>query len=220
MQRGFTFALNEFYHLYSRGTDKRVIFKNAKDYNRFVHLLYLCNGTTPIVYKTLSRNDILSVERGEHLIDIGAYCLMPNHFHILAHERTKNGISMFMRKLLTGYSMYFNKRYERTGSLFESAFKARHADTDRYLKYLFAYIHLNPAKILDPNWRTNINVGRKNIYTYVSTYEYSSFPDYLSKKRQERVILTKNAFPDYFVKEGDAERNLLDWLTGYAVSKD
>ena len=80
---------------------------------------------------------------------------MPNHFHILVKEKIENGISKFMGKLTTGYSMYFNKRYDRTGSLFQGVFKSVHADSDEYLKYLFAYIHLNPIKLINPEWKEN-----------------------------------------------------------------
>ncbi|TSC84085.1 MAG: transposase [Parcubacteria group bacterium Gr01-1014_17] len=223
MQREFSFAPNEFYHLYNRGTDKRTIFNNKQDYSRFVHLLYLCNGTIPIVYKTLPRHDVLSIERGDQLIDIGAYCLMPNHFHILVRERTKQGkgISAFMKKILTAYSMYFNKKYDRTGSLFEGTFKAKHANRDQYLKYLFSYIHLNPAKIIDAYWKTNIRANRKKIFAYVREYRYSSFLDYISVNdpRTELAVLNKDAFPDYFHRKNSAERELIEWLT-FPVSKD
>ena len=88
------------------------------------------------------------IDRGETLVDIGIYCLVPNHFHLLIKEKTENGISEFVKKVATGYSMYFNKKYERTGSLFEGPFKAKRIDTDEYLKYIFSYIHLNRKQII------------------------------------------------------------------------
>lgn len=213
MQRSFTFATNEFYHLYNRGTEKRAIFRSAHDYERFTHLLYLCNGQLSVVYKILEKEKIFSTEKGDALIDIGAYCLMPNHFHILARERTEDGMSTFMKKLLTAYSMYFNKRYERTGNLFEGTFKAKHAKTDQYLKYLFSYIHLNPAKILEPQWKQKMAADRDALYPYVCTYTHSSLQDYLGNRpRKAGVILNKAAFPDYFRKKRRMERELIEWL--------
>lgn len=219
MQRNFPFAVDEFYHLYNRGTEKRTIFKSAADYTRFMHILYLCNGRIAVNFRELEEQDIFGIERGETLIDIGAYCLMPNHFHILVHEKEEDGISLFMRKLLTAYSMYFNKKNGRTGSLFDGAFKAKHAHTDNHLQYLFSYIHLNPAKIVDANWKTNMNVNQRKIFDYISRYPYSSFPDWRGKHRKEDVILQKNAFPNYFEKKRDAERSLIEWLN-YSHTKD
>ena len=219
MQRNFSFAVDEYYHLYNRGTEKRIIFKTAAEYTRFLYILYLCNGSIAVNFRELEDEDIYSIERGETLIDIGAYCLMPNHFHILAREKKQNGISLFMRKLLTAYSMYFNKRHKRSGSLFESAFKARHAHTDSYLQYLLSYIHLNPAKIVDPTWKTNIHANRKKIFDYINRYPYSSFPDWRGMNRKERAILQRDAFPDYFEKKGSVERSLIEWLN-YPVTKD
>lgn len=220
MLRDFSFAVNEFYHLYNRGTDKRTIFNNTSDYERFIYLLYLCNGKIPIVFRDLPKEDIFSVERGETLVDIGAYCLMPNHFHILLCEKIENGISSFMKKLLTGYSMYFNKKYERTGNLFEGTFKAKHVHTDPQLKYLFSYIHLNPAKIIDPNWKTNMHSNRKRLFGYVNTYPYSSFRDYIKADRKEEIILNKKAFPDYFEKNSDTVSSITDWLNYQNLFRD
>jgi len=145
--------IGEFYHLYNRGTDKRVIFLDNQDYHRFLFLMYICNTLKSIELRNIGEN----FDRGETIIDIGAYCLMPNHFHILVHEKEEGGISKYMLKLMTSYSMYFNKKYKRTGKLYEGVFKSTHAGSDRYLKYLYSYIHLNPAKLIDKNWKNNKN---------------------------------------------------------------
>jgi len=219
MQRNFSFAVDEFYHLYNRGTEKRALFTSSAEYTRFMHILYLCNGSIAVNFRELETEDIYAINRGETLVDIGAYCLMPNHFHILAREKKQNGISKFMRKLLTAYSMYFNTKHKRTGGLFESAFKARHVHTDEYLQYLFAYIHLNPAKRVDPHWKKNINADRGKIFDYINRYSYSSFPDWQGVQRKEGAIQQKDAFPDYFEKKGSVERSLVEWLN-YLITKD
>jgi len=188
MTRKIFFVPGEFYHIYNRGTDKRVIFKNTKDYNRFVLLLYLCNSTKPVnieaeLQKGRTFLELMESNRGDELVDIGAYCLMPNHFHILIKEKNEKGISLFMKKLSTAYSMYFNKKYDRSGALFEGRFKAKHISDDAYLKYLFAYIHLNPIKIIDSEWKENGICNKSEAKIYLSKYEYSSYLDYLGKNR-------------------------------------
>ena len=135
MARNFEFAVGEYYHLYNRGTDKRDIFLHKGDYERFVGLLYLCNSEHPIHrsdYQSSTLTDIFRIKVPKRIVAVGAYCLMPNHFHILVKEIKPNGISSFMQKFSTAYTMFFNKKYERTGALFESRFRARHVDNDRY----------------------------------------------------------------------------------------
>ncbi|HEV7423627.1 MAG TPA: transposase, partial [Candidatus Paceibacterota bacterium] len=132
-----SFAIDEYYHLYNRGTEKRIIFLNKQDYRHFLFLMYICNTVKSIELRNIGEN----FDREETIVYIGAYCLMPNHFHILVREKIENGISTYMRKLLTAYSMYFNKKYERTGKLYEGVFKSIHASKDAYLKYLYSYTH-------------------------------------------------------------------------------
>jgi|SRR3989344_112788 len=214
MTRSIILAPGEFYHIYNRGTDKRKVFLNPADYKRFIALLYLCNSTDPVRMDMRRKflNQIFKTKRSETLVDIGSYCLMPNHFHLLIREKNENGISLFMQKLTTAYTMYFNKKYERNGSLFQGTFKVRHIDTDNYLKYLFAYIHLNPIKLIEPRWKEkkigNITKARK----FMENYLYSSYSEYIGLDREQKAILTIETFPKYF-KDGNDFRNTLEsWL--------
>ncbi len=217
MRRKFNFSIGEYYHVYNRGVDKRIIFNDSHDYNRFIVLLHLSNSSQPVdIDKTLrgglSFPELIRMDMGERLVDIGAYCLMPNHFHLLLKERIENGISIFLKKLSTAYSMYFNRKHERTGSLFQGPFQATHADNDQYLKYLFAYIHLNPIKIVDPNWKESMVFDQVYIKKHLENYKYSSYLDYLGAQRQESIILNKSVFPEYFNMNHSFEDFIEDWL--------
>lgn len=212
------FSIDEYYHLYNRGTDKRVIFKTHHDHQRFMALLYVCNSSIPVNVTDHFREggnfvELFDIERGDTLVDIGAYCLMPNHFHILVREKTVGGITKFMSKLSIAYSMYFNNKNERTGGLFEGPFKSKHVDTDEYLKYLFAYIHLNPIKIIDSKWREDGISDRNAAQDYLMEYAYSSYPDYQGVNRLENVILTRENFPEYFTKVADFNSFIEEWLS-------
>jgi len=215
MSRNFNFEIKEYYHCYGRGTDKRKVFLSKKDYQRFIALLFVCNSVDTIHlsdHSEKSFDDLFLLERENTLVDIGAYCLMPNHFHLLLREKSENGISLFMQKLITAYTMYFNKKNERSGALFESRFKARHVNIDKYLKYLFSYIHLNPVKLINPEWRKdgikNINETKK----FLEKYDYSSYLDYLKSDRPQYKTLNLNGFPDYFGERKIFEHELWDWL--------
>jgi len=214
MNRKFNFSIGEFYHIYNRGNDKRSIFLDNNDKKRFIKLLILCNSLKPVKIADLSLGVTLrNLKNDENLVDIGAYCLMPNHFHLLVKERMENGISIFMKKLSTGYSMYFNKKNERTGKLFEGVFKATHVDNDEYLKYLFAYIHLNPVKLIDPEWKEKGISDVEKTKEQLNSYKYSSYQDYIGRNREESVVLNKSAFPEYFADFKEFDDFINEWLT-------
>lgn len=212
MGRKFSFAIDEYYHIYNRGTDKRTVFLDEEDWQRFSALLYLCNSERNIVFRDIPIGLAYGYERGETLVDIGAYCLMPNHFHMLLREKVQSGISLFMQKFSTAYSMYFNIKYERSGGLFEGPFRAKHADSDNYLKYLFSYIHLNPVKIIDPEWKENGINHREKAKQYLAGYLYSSYLDYMGTEREENKILNKEAFPQYFENIKEFGQSIDEWV--------
>ena len=203
----------EFYHVYNRGTDKRLMFRDDTDYKRFIKLLYISNSVTRINIRDILRknNEPYSYERGVPLVSIGAYCLMPNHFHILLTPCVEGGVSAFMHRLGTGYSMYFNRRYNRTGTLLEGPFKSSWVDSDIYLKYLYAYIHLNPLKL----WKRgdiDVEITDEATLEFLKSYPYSSLPDYLGVARPENAIIDPTPFPEYFVTMADQVRELKEWL--------
>lgn len=208
--RKIPFLIGEYYHIYNRGVDKRIIFSDKFDYKRFILLLYLCNGENSVnisklIEKGLPFSEIFNIDRGKQLVDIGAYCLMPNHFHILIKEKVDGGISMFMEKLATAYAMYFNTKNERKGSLFEGPFGARHIDTDAYLNWVFSYIHLNPVKLIDSDWKENGISDPVSSENFMKSYKYSSYYDYFVDNRTESVILNRDVFPDHFSQLNDFE---------------
>jgi putative transposase len=218
MKRKVPLAPGEYYHVYNRGVDKRIIFEEPVDCKRFIGLLFFCNGSMRVDMRQLGRRmskgntfaDFME-ERGETLVDIRAYCLMPNHFHLLLHEKTEGGITLFLKKLCTAYSMYFNTKNVRTGALFERAFLSEHASHDQYLKYLFSYIHLNPAKLLDTNWKENIAMNLDKTRFFIEGYKFSSYRNYLGES-EDKEILNKSAFPDYFLDKG-IRAEVEEWLT-------
>lgn len=231
--RSVTFAADETYHVFNRGNNKSAIFKLPSDYERFLQLLYLANTSTSFnVRNVLQQHDsVFSIPRPDTLIRIHAACLMPNHFHLLVTPLSDHGLSTFMLKLGTSYSMYFNKRHDRTGALFEGRFKARHIDDDRYQKYIFTYIHLNPVRSMTSD-KSQLHIT--NMLEQARAYPYSSLNHHLSlnntlpraalgRSRDEtdgavpeipwQSILSTELFEDYFSDPVSATEELLDWLS-------
>ena len=193
-----SFALDEWYHCYSRGVDKRTVFEDESDFKRFEHLLYLCNSMTPVhrsaFTNKISDSQLYQTPRGEALVVIGAYCLMPNHFHLLMREVREGGLSEFMRKIGIAYAMYFNVKRERVGNLFVKPFRSKHVSADDYFKRVAQYIHLNPTELFEPGWKTGRVQSFPSLKGRLRSYAYSSLPDYLGEKREQFAILDQEAF--------------------------
>ncbi|MCE9541032.1 transposase [Candidatus Kaiserbacteria bacterium] len=197
------FAEGEWYHCYNRGIDKRIVFCDERDYIRFLELLYLANSDGTLDLRAIRRSVIaetLSIPRQTLLVDIGAFCLMPNHFHLLIYEHTEGGITKFMRKLGTAYTMYFNIRQKRTGNLFNKPFRSRHIDSDRYLNYGAQYLYCNPAELMEPGWKDGDVTDEESLFEYVERYPYSSLGAFSSPDHSLRNILGPSIFKtaEYF----------------------
>ncbi|MEK7098370.1 MAG: transposase [Patescibacteria group bacterium] len=203
MERKDLFEEEYEYHLFTRGVEKRIVFTSEADYQRFMLLLLLCNSE-----KSVRVADLITSSRGEPLrkaleiakdraplVHILAYSLMPNHIHLIVHEMRKGGISKFMLKLMTAYSMYFNTKYARSGPLFTRPFRSRHINSDEYFRWVFAYVLLNPLELHQVDWKETGVRNRAEAAQYMQTYPYSSYQDYFAKDRPESRILEKSALP-------------------------
>lgn len=140
------FANGEFFHVYNRGVDKRIIFTDTYDINRFFKSIIEFNVIDPI--GSLYENSFLQLggstpKLDEKLVNIIAYCLNPNHFHFILEQLEDGGISEFMKRLSGGYTGYFNNKYERSGALFQGRFKSVHIDFNGYLLHVSSYVNLN-----------------------------------------------------------------------------
>ncbi len=213
--RPVQFVEGEFYHIYNRGNSKQKIFHDKQDYNYFITLLYIFNSEQKYNLFDLKRSNNLNlyeIELKNNLVSIGSYCLMPNHFHILITEKIEGGVSKFMQKICTSYVMYYNKKYKRTGGLFEGKFKSEYVDNDRYMKYLFSYINLNPVKLIQSNWKEKGIKDKIKVIEFLSNYQYSSYLDFLGKNRSQLKIINLKDFPNYFPDKKAFLKEIFDWL--------
>ncbi|MDD5068254.1 MAG: transposase [Candidatus Pacebacteria bacterium] len=222
MLRDDPFVTDEYYHLYNRGIDKRVIFKTKFDYERFMMLLVVANSEESIRLDNLINHEhrkyeeIIELEKEKPIVSIGAWCILSNHFHILVRQDVDGGITKFMKKLGTAYSMYFNIKYQRQGALFGGPFKSKLIGAnDRYMRHMFGYIHLNPLDIKFPEWKKNLDTltnEKKTMKSFLESYQYSSYPDYIAEDRSEKSILNREAFPDYFGQKSSMDDFIEDYL--------
>jgi len=200
------FQTGEYYHIFNRGVDKRLIFHDDKDRHRFVHDLYEFNdrdAVMNILRRTEGGEASFSGEkkRRKLLVDIVAWVFMPNHFHLILRQRTEGGISAFMHKLGTGYTLYFNNRHERSGVLFQGTFKSKHVHEDRYIRQLLGYLHANPVEL----FRTNVRSSFRQ-------YRWSSYLDYCGKKNIPS-LLNENLISDLGLPRGVGHSQFVEeWI--------
>ena len=149
-----TYIENSYYHIYNRGVERRVIFLDQQDYAVFLSYLkeYLLPKKEKELRERLSDLQISSIEKNKVIkslqlnnfsqeITLLSYCLMPNHFHFFVKQKSASSIDKFMNSLATRYTMYFNRKYKRVGTLYQEVYKAVLVDTDGQLLYLTKYIH-------------------------------------------------------------------------------
>ena len=202
---------NGYYHLLQRGVEKRPIFLDRQDYTTFLSYLkrYLIDpDDVPPELRALRRSDLFEN------ITLIAYCLMPNHYHLLVKQSVKNAITKFTRSMGNAYVKYFNTRHKRIGGLFQGKPKGILVDTDTYLLHLSRYIHLNPSEI----WQASLR-----------DYPYSSYADYLGSRKTEwvkpKVVLDfykspdsklfrhTNTYPSFVENVEEDSKSMLEGLT-------
>lgn len=160
------YVSDSYYHIYSRGINKQELFKENADYKYFIKLFERYLSKEPIAIKTggFYPNFLDNIE-------IAAYCLMSNHFHILIYQKNARYLEKLMRSIMTSYSMYFNLKYRHTGPVFESRYKSVRIDQEKYLQHITRYIHLNPR------------LWQRYKYSSLKYYRDGKEPDWLNNAR-------------------------------------
>ncbi len=196
-KRDAPFAVGEWYHCYNRSVEKRIAFEDTRDYHRFLELLYLANDELPLRREDIGNRkfeEVLNMPRGKKLVAIGAFALMPNHFHLVLKEVSEGGITSFMRKIGTAYTPYFNTRHGREGNLFLKPFRSRHVSTDTYFQHLINYVHCNPATLYEPKWKTSHVVDPQFLGERIAAYPYSSLSAHTEAHTPTKTILDAEVF--------------------------
>ena len=180
-----------YYHVYARGHGRQKIFRDDEDFIVFLNLLkrHLSLEMTADKY-----GKPYTHLRGK--IELLSYCLMENHFHLLLYQIEKSAMSRLMRGIMTSYSTYFNKKYDSSGSPFESRYKASRISNDSYLMHISRYIHLNPG-----DWRAYP-------YSSISAYFGIGQPEWLQQERVIEIFGSTPVYADFVDDSEDYEKSL------------
>ena len=192
---------------------------DKSDYFRFIHDLYEFNDkdrveSTYYNFRDYGAKGKIADHRKksrEQLVDILAFCLIPNHYHLMLSPRTERSIPQFMKKLNAGYAKYFNKKYERVGALFQGRYKQILVTDDTHFLHLPFYIHFNPLDLSYPEWRDNKISDSKKALEFLKSYRWSSHLDYLGIKNFPSV-LNKKLLTEVFDKEEDYKKLVRNYM--------
>ncbi|HLC91766.1 MAG TPA: transposase [Candidatus Saccharimonadales bacterium] len=182
-----------YYHLFNRGVNKRVIFKDDEDYAVFLNLFKRHLSNKPVADK--KGREYPWYHGGIKLL---AFCLMPNHYHLLVYLYDEKAMTKLLQSVCTAYTMYFNKKYKRVGHLFQDRFKASMIQADPYLQHISRYIHLNPE-----DYRR---------------WQFSSLPYYLGDI--QATWIDPKPILDLFKSKKEYENFLRDYSAHRAMLKD
>jgi len=206
------FSEGEHYHIFNRGVEKRNVFGDSHDIERFILSLQLLNSKEPIgsIHERRFAQDREGSDRG--LVDIICYCLNPNHYHMILQQKTERGIPKFMQRLGTAYTNYFNEKYARTGSLFQGTYKGVHIESNEQLLHTSVYVNLN-----------------NTLGSLTPKLSASSWSEYLDKDRAQalcskEIILGQFKSPDAYkafalsgresIVERKKQEKEIQWLLG------
>jgi len=181
----------EYYHIYNRGIQKQPIFTSDDDRFRFLFLILVQQGKT--IIRNLGREFTASIEQHRMLlinnelareilinrnVELVAFCLMPNHFHLIVREVNEGGVSKYMQRVQNAYTKYFNTKYDKSGHLFQGSYKSKHITDDAYLLHLSAYIHKNPIELTRGRWIEEVE----------ENYYWSSYQDFIKVNRFYKLL--------------------------------
>ncbi len=208
-----------YYHVYNRGVDKRNIFEDEIDFQRFYHSMYLFNdknysnpGNQPYFNETLlAAHDRIQDER-DPLVSVVSYCLLDNHFHFFLKQVQDGGIAKFLQKLGAGYTKYFNRKQDRTGSLFETTYKRVAINDDLQFMHLSRYIHLNSLNDKIFNWRQGLIDDWDTASRELEDFRWSSHNTFLGKE-QELPVIDLNEVRKLFADSNEYMDFLKEWST-------
>lgn len=173
-----SFGEEEYYHVFNRGFQKSTLFRDDSDRKRFLFYILHYQSSYPLtnIQRYVTEYDpvagfpvpevILKEIITSRAVDLVSFCLMSNHFHLIVKERLPGGISLYMQRVGTAYTRYFNTRYDLSGHVFEDRYKAKHISDNNYLLYLSAYIHRNPSEIA--SWQ-----GKEFDYPWSSLQDFT-----------------------------------------------
>lgn len=211
----------DIFHLLNRGVDKRKVFLDDKDRIRFIQNLYIFNDQMSAPHSERTRGYRNRVKhKRKQLVHLYSFCLMPNHYHMLVSpvDNDIENLILFMKKVNGGYAKYFNEKYKRSGYLWQGKYKRILIKRDGHFLYIPYYIHLNPLDLKFPGWRKGKVKNSKDALSYLRTYRWSSYLDYIGVKNFPS-LLDDNFLSDVLGTKKQQEKTMSEIVSSEEFSK-
>lgn len=183
------------------------LFQDHLDYQRMYYSIFILNNSKRKATRGINPREMENISPHDNFLDIIAYCLMPNHFHLLVRQKIDRGVSRFMHRLGDSYSKYLNTRFDRYGHLFGGAYKIRAVEKTSYLLHASRYIHANPSDLFD-----------KQKWEQTANYPYSSLQTYLGTKFDNHLIT--QPVSDHFQSEQQYAGYVRDYINSKTVPEE
>ncbi|NCS32502.1 hypothetical protein GW793_03325 [bacterium] len=211
----------ERYHAYNRGRNKQIVFHDEQDYAMFLYLLKKYLDPSFLEEKLDPKTKIITLVPTKYPlyqeVELHAYCLMPNHFHLLLKLKTKYGMSKLLSVVCSCFTAYYNEKYEAEGSVWQGTYRAVRVFDPRQYLHLSRYIHINPyptvslSGLMDCPSSYSAYVGRQHIPWLITEEILGYFAGY--QKSTSKVY--KSFVEEYLGLQGDdreEEEMFLDGL--------
>lgn len=226
---------NEIYHIVARRIEDKLLFNNIDDYYRGIFSIYEFNNANPVeiavrrhriklmkekikgtIEATGDPTSFTFPDERDKLVEVLAFCFMPNHIHLLLRQIKNDGITKFMKKFGTGYAGYFKQKYalRRRGYFFQDRFTSICIKDDNQLKVVFIYIHANPMSLTEPKWKERGIKNPDKVIKFLESYKWSSYQDYIGKRNFPSVTER-----DFILKEMGNEQGCRDFIEDWAKYK-
>lgn len=221
------FFVGDIVHVFNRGNRKQEIVRDDRDRWHFLQALYYFNDEYEPhrlfreLYDIWGRDSHTRIDRPgtwpsrQPIVDVLAFTLMDNHYHLILQETRDGGVTKFMRKIGTSMTNRFNTRHKETGRLFQGPYKARRVDDDNYLRYLNVYVHIKNVCELYKGGIAGALRNFDDAFLFAVSYPYGSLGGYAGNGVQAQKIISPGMLKDQFAKNMEFKefaRNCLEYM--------
>jgi len=201
----------DIYHILNRGIEKGAVFHEPDDYRRFVLGLYKFNNKG-FALRLSDENWLANLPLQNKIVEILAWSLLPNHYHLLVQENIDGGAVDFVKRIGNGYTKYFNIKNNRSGYLFQNAAKIILVKRNEHFLYLPFYINANPVDLIESDWGNKGIRNQERVLNFLEKYHWSSYQDHVGIANFPQITNKQLFFKIFDTNQKQYKKNFLEWL--------
>ncbi len=208
----------DIFHILNRGIEKGAIFHETDDYKRFLLGLYKFNNQGSAL--NLSNKDwFVNYPAQNKIVEILAWSLLPNHYHLLLQEKIDGGAIDFTKRIGNGYTKYFNIKNNRSGYLFQNSAKIIRVEKNEHFLYLPFYIDANPIDLIEPGWENKGIKNKEKVISFLKKYQWSSYQDHTGVLNFPQILNKKLFYELFDTNPKNYQKDFLGWLFDFNLPR-